>query len=459
MFQRELLRLRAALDRQHGLTLIEMMVALAVLAIILSAAAGSLINFGRSSVNSERRVQATSLANELHERLQAKPWDDAVVYEGDVLDLAGVDGYDPGPPATFEGEEIVSIDAGCSLADPGCRDDDIPKVLLEPADVADSDPLLAELLEDYDAVYQVVTWAERPGVSDDTIKRFTTIVQWTVLGRSVEARVQSDRAASSIDLSPIPEPTVEVTFTPSTVFLEDISAAGDPAFWVTLSDVVIDAVFPEDDALTVVDGTVIARFELADGTELEVNLTRITPRVFRGVLAEGSGPFVPDVTQPIVVDWIQGGGPGDTTSPLSFAEEPEDGGTGSPSVGAVTLAPTQVYFGRIGGSGQADRLCDDLTITVPVTGADPDGAVIGLFNADGGEARGLDPVGAIDPMGTTTFTLTLLEGSQSPWTVSTTDEFRVFAQDSTGINVDGPVISNTLTVIQAPGNGNNRPCP
>lgn len=214
---------RVARD-DHGLTLVELVVAFALLSIILAAAAGSLITFGRSAVDNERRVQATAVANRLHEELQALPWHDAVLYEDELdglasapSELAALLDLDAG---TFEGREIVAVEGpgACPTPPAPCdaRRDLVPYAV---------PPVMTLDGHDYE-IFQVVTWDPVP----DGIKHFTTVLRWQVMGQPVTQRFDSQRAATAgeagdplrprviqFDIGPSPMPLVapdgEITLT------------------------------------------------------------------------------------------------------------------------------------------------------------------------------------------------------------------------------------------------------
>ncbi|MFA9429167.1 prepilin-type N-terminal cleavage/methylation domain-containing protein [Egicoccus sp. AB-alg2] len=176
---------------EHGLTLIELVVAFALLSIILAAAAGSLITFGRSAVDNERRVQATAVANRLHEELQALPWQDAALYEDELEALedapADVTAGLVVADGTFEGRELVLLEGPGSCPPPPAtctaRRDLVPYSV---------PPVMTLDGHDYE-VYQYVSWDS----VNDGIKHFTTFLRWQVMGQTVTQRFDSQRAATA----------------------------------------------------------------------------------------------------------------------------------------------------------------------------------------------------------------------------------------------------------------------
>jgi prepilin-type N-terminal cleavage/methylation domain-containing protein len=201
----------AACRRDAGVTLIELLIAMLLLGVILSAAASSLIQFGRTGADNERRVQATALITRLHEELQALPWQDAVLYEDDVQALFddGFDGLtegvapDGGPEWKFDGLDLVTID-GPGVA---ARRDDVP-LLVTPMEIDN---------RDYDVI-RFVTWGNRAA----GIKRFTTVVNWRVYDKDYEERFISERAATAAEAGDPELPrVVQFDVGPPTVQLVD----------------------------------------------------------------------------------------------------------------------------------------------------------------------------------------------------------------------------------------------
>ena len=62
---------------EAGFSLIELMAAMLILGVILSAMASALISFSVTTVTNERRVQATAFLTRQHEQLQSISWDRA----------------------------------------------------------------------------------------------------------------------------------------------------------------------------------------------------------------------------------------------------------------------------------------------------------------------------------------------------------------------------------------------
>jgi prepilin-type N-terminal cleavage/methylation domain-containing protein len=177
---------------EAGMTLVELVVAMMLLGVILSAAAAALINFAGATHNNERRVQATAVMNGLHENLQGVPWHDAGIFEDEIDRLAPV-GVTNGSPPTFEGREVVTIpppDEDCPVDEPDCvRAPTVPRANYTIPNASETSPDGREY-----EIFQVVTW---DGTGGAEVKRFTTIVEWEVRGRTVTERFDSERAASA----------------------------------------------------------------------------------------------------------------------------------------------------------------------------------------------------------------------------------------------------------------------
>lgn len=190
------------------MSLVEVMVAMLLLAIILSAAASSLIQFGQMAADNERRVQATALMNRLHEEMQALPWRDAVLYEQDLEDLLAQElpGLTNDDVWRFEGDQVVFIEG--------------PDASGRRAGVPETDFPLTIDDREFD-VLQMVTWSDPVA----GVKRFTTVVSWSLYRRSYEERFVSERTATSVEAGDPERPRViQFDVGPSPMLLEDVGA-------------------------------------------------------------------------------------------------------------------------------------------------------------------------------------------------------------------------------------------
>ena len=173
------------------MSLAEVLVAILLLGVILTAAASSLIQFTRTALVNERRVQATALMTRLHEELQSAPWDSAANYELELAALAdsGFEGLsDDAGFWEFEGEEVVTLPGPAS----GARRTSVPELVTE----ISIEETTADSFEErnYDII-RLVTWSDR----EAGIKRFTSIVTWGAYQRTFEERFVSERAATALE--------------------------------------------------------------------------------------------------------------------------------------------------------------------------------------------------------------------------------------------------------------------
>ncbi len=197
------------------MSLVEVMVAILLLGIILSAAASSLIQFGKTAAQNERRVQSTALMNRLQEELQGVPWQDAAIYEED-LDALLADGLEglTKDDATgrweFDGEEVVVLDGPGT----GDRRPGVPSATRD----LDGAPYDVDG-RSYDVV-KLVTWSDPVA----GVKRFTSIASWTLYDRTYEERFLSERAATSTEAGDPERPRViQFDVGPSPMLLETVS--------------------------------------------------------------------------------------------------------------------------------------------------------------------------------------------------------------------------------------------
>lgn len=162
------------------MSLVEMMVALLVLGVVLSALASVLITSLWSVRGQEATTQATAAINDILEEAQRVEYDVAVLCDTKANTAFGGDW----PSGTFEGEDLVLSPDICDT--PG---------EIEPERTVTRDG------RDY-VVTTAITWTDDPGdgldASDtDTtqdIKRITVDVAWTVDGETRTARNMAFRA-------------------------------------------------------------------------------------------------------------------------------------------------------------------------------------------------------------------------------------------------------------------------
>ncbi|MDP9406285.1 MAG: type II secretion system GspH family protein [Actinomycetota bacterium] len=188
-----LARLRRRLAGDDGISLVEMIVAIGLVAVVLLALMSSTITALAAIRGNERQVRATALVNEILENLQALDFERAGLYDAEVASHFG-------PTTTeFEGEDLVI------LPDEATRDALIPY----PAGLAAGGAAVNPVKRDgvaYD-VETVITWVDEasdgvgPADADGPkdIKRFVAMVTWQHNGGPRTLRTEALRAPTPDD--------------------------------------------------------------------------------------------------------------------------------------------------------------------------------------------------------------------------------------------------------------------
>jgi prepilin-type N-terminal cleavage/methylation domain-containing protein len=425
-------------------TLVEMLLAILILGVVLSATASSLIGFTKASVVNERRVEATALMQRLHEELQAIPWEDAGIYDDEIDMLItadiGVDvssdpsvephgfGTPSAPIVTLEAESHV----GCPTDEPKCgRLTTVPVPFRDDYKIDDIE---------YE-VYTIVTEIERAASSSPKVRRFTTIVRWEILGTGYEQVFESERAPTANEdglnviplvlqflaepgLAPVeastPPADPAVAYVPHNTIVAPISLSA--RFNVDVTDVVVSYVALDgndvDDEFEqeMVEGPVGYSLQL-DADTIRV-LEAETELLFRVEAMYGTIPvsevraiaLVPQAdlgTMPVVSNVIA------TTS---------------------NVVPTRLTIGRNG--QDRDRLCDTLTITASVNGlydsSEGLGSALAIFNVSTSSGTPMQRPASITPSVTVPVSLQLTAGQVSPWTRAQQEQFNVVATNPDG---------------------------
>jgi prepilin-type N-terminal cleavage/methylation domain-containing protein len=396
---------RRRVSAADGLSLIEMLVALLLLGVILSAAAASLIQFMRTAADNERRVQATALMNSLHEEFQALPWREAVVYEGELQEVldAGFPGLTSGPPWTFEGEELVTLPGPVE----GQRRTEVPAVTLVPT-TSDG--------RDYEVI-RFVTWSDR----DAGIKRFTTIVQWRLYNRVYQERFFSERAATATEAGDPERPrVVQFQVGPSPMQLVAVSDdepaqnSGDVSVTVRFSSGVNTAVVryrsvevvPGDPLVMVDRDLTLAPYiqdEFGRGVAWRATIPALSrtftngTRDFKAIGTLGAEEFSGSTSMVFTDGDLDPTDVQDDEPPVGDPNPPppdeEGGGDPYPDLGPVAIAstllePTTVCLDK------DDRFVSDVTVTAFVDGLHPDAYnVSATYSANGNpKSENLQPV-------------------------------------------------------------------
>jgi type II secretory pathway pseudopilin PulG len=424
-------------SEEDGLTLVELMFSLFLLSIILAATAGSLITFSRASVDNEQRVKATGVVTRLHEELQSRPWDDAVLYEDEIGPLSAI-GVDTAT-VTFEGEDLVTIPGpGCDVTDPDCRIETVPLA----SETIDVDG------RDYE-VLRAITWTEPDGVQPESVKRFTTVVRWQSLGRTLEERLDSTRA-------PVPG-EVPVTATPSVQFL---IAPQDVPLTTTSRNAGPISLTVDFTGMGYISGAkVLYRHAgLAAGDPaVELNLTRegATDR-FTGTIAANAHQWAQG-TQSFTAIGQEGVNQVSTTAsvtflPPGFVPDP----TVAPVITQTTAASASITVGRHGNVD--NRLCDTVTVEARIDGLGPGSTVTATYKPSGSASISMSPVSTPISSTSALFRATFPRHTDSPWSPTAaspeTEVFRVVARTEDG-RTSTVSSSNQVTFVRSSKNNGN----
>lgn len=371
-----------------------MMVALAIITVMLSAAAGALITFSLTTVNNERRLQATAFHSQLHEELQALPWNQAVLYATESEDLAEVGLDSTTAPATFEGSPVVTIpdpdNSACPVGEPECaRGTFIPRA--KETITVDG--------HDYD-LFRAVTWMDDLG--DGTVaKRFTTVVRWDVRGRTFEERFESTRAASVAELGAYELPEiVSRLVSPPHVLLDDADR-NTQAITVTIE--FNRGIYGAELRYEAVEQVEVPPdVEGEDPTYVDQPVERtltLTPTRYDGAFPSqfaGTIPALDDrfATGEAEVVFVGTDGLEEVTASSTIHYYPA-GTVIPPNITTVTLDRTTVYVGTNGADD--GRLCQDLTIDAMIDDLATDGVVNAFYTAGTGTQQSsvMNPVGSL----------------------------------------------------------------
>lgn len=157
------------LPDEAGMTLIEVMIAMLLLTVVLSALAGVLITSLRALHGNETRARANALANEVLEDLQGRAWEEV-----------GFLASDAGFRADFDGEDTVVVDSD----DAGGAERPLPQQTVTRDGI------------DYD-VRTDITWVDDAATgTEHDYKRFRVSLSWTDLGQARDVTHAATRAPS-----------------------------------------------------------------------------------------------------------------------------------------------------------------------------------------------------------------------------------------------------------------------
>jgi type II secretory pathway pseudopilin PulG len=143
------------------MTLAEVLIAIFIVGVVLSAFAATIMTSLRAINVSEREVRATALAQEAIEELQSVAWESAGLYTNEVA--AAPADWNGGNTTTFDGDDLVLLPTPAV----GARLAQVPE------------PRTQELRGH--VIYTVdryITWIDGNGDGTRETKRFTTVVTW-----------------------------------------------------------------------------------------------------------------------------------------------------------------------------------------------------------------------------------------------------------------------------------------
>ena len=174
---------------EHGISLIEMIIAMMVLSVALLAFAQVLIGSLRATREAEDTQVVTAASMEMIENLVGLDWDEAALYANDVAaaDTRWSDRLDGG--GTFDGHQLVTMSGPASVAE---RDPEVPT------------PSWTVTRDGLDYTYDLYpVWVDRSaggGDGVDDTKRFVVIATWTDPVRGPqELRTVGERAPTQAE--------------------------------------------------------------------------------------------------------------------------------------------------------------------------------------------------------------------------------------------------------------------
>ena len=167
------------------MTLVEMMVAILVLGVVLSALAATLITSLRTIVLSEAETSATALAQQEIERLQSTPWEVAGLLDTEVAAAPAAWTDRLSGPGRFAGADLATITAPEGMVD---RPHQVPRLLTSDEESGYS-------------VARYITGVDRSADGFPDTRRFTVIVTWEDASRERELVVEGERSPTPAEAS------------------------------------------------------------------------------------------------------------------------------------------------------------------------------------------------------------------------------------------------------------------
>lgn len=164
------------LHDDEGVTLVEMMVAILILGIVLTALAGTLVTSLASASRQEADIQANAVANALVEDLRGRPFREVALCEDEAAAS-----FDTGSGT----EDMVLLPS----TDPQCGDPDRPM----PTFSVEQDG------RNYDVVL-AITWVNHPDTpATQDFKRIIVDLTWQDRDRTLTSRTEARRAPEALE--------------------------------------------------------------------------------------------------------------------------------------------------------------------------------------------------------------------------------------------------------------------
>ena len=311
-----------------GVTIVELMIALFVVMIVFAGLAATLVSSFSSIRNSEARVRAVALGNELVEEMATVPWNQLGMR---------IDDPDTDPdPEELDGELVVWLadSMNPAVAHPG-----------------DQQPITRDGRE-----YQVERWVTLVDEDDQpALKRMVVIVTWDVDGRESTIRTEGLRAPEPDELFDLDIISFEV----EAVNLEKT------AMWLRPSDHTNQDGFTVTATLGIEEASVQLRF--FDRTPTEVTLVgAVTPEGQETVREWSIGDHAYQFSHGRTTFTVFATGPegqiASDTATLRFYEDLDVKGPDVSQGGEAVPAGAPI---RVDGSGE---FCEPVTVEVDVHG-------------------------------------------------------------------------------------------
>ncbi|MBW3603424.1 MAG: prepilin-type N-terminal cleavage/methylation domain-containing protein [Actinobacteria bacterium] len=375
-------QLSAMRSEEDGFTLVEMLVAILLLAIILSAMVSVIITSLTSMQREEQRVRATQLAQEELERIRAIEWD-----------CAAIDSTDPDYSPTYGGNTTVVLDP-TECSDTSIAPDPSPTVRAVDG-------------IDY-TVTRNVYWIDDP--ADGTAaagtdsepqdyKEFRADIGWTFRGEAYTYANTSTRVPT-VEEVPLDSPPPSATFEITSLEVDPVSVGTSSGATTSTITVIVET----SQAASSVNLTVASPSTF--GTQAFSDISSGAGVRWQKTIPAGSTAF-PNGDHEFVVDATGSLGSDSETETVTFAE--------APAVTPVTIKNPVLSPGEplcVGGSS----LHQAVTITVDVDGVSTsDDADLSWTDKTGGAT--MSPV--VATANGAQFTATIPAGTQFNRTTTT----------------------------------------